>query len=232
MAQWTRPSVAALIDHSLLRPEATAEDVWRHCGEAARLGVGAVCVSPNLVGHAAEALAALGVPASAARVVTVVGFPSGAHPTEVKAREAELAIARGADELDVVIDLGRAAAGDLAGVEDEVAATRAAAGPDVVLKVIVESALWSDDRLADLCRAALAGDADLVKTSTGFHPAGGATVHAVSLMAGVAGPDRGVKASGGIRTAVDATALLDAGASRLGTSHAAAILAELPEAPA
>lgn len=230
MATWTRAAVAALTDHTLLRPEVTREDVWRHCGEGIALGVAGVCVSPSLVGDAAAAVGELGVD-GAPVVVCVVGFPSGAHPPEVKVREADVAVARGARELDMVIDLGRAAEGDLDGVADEVAAVRAAAGPDTVLKAILESALWDDDRLAALCRAAVEGGADLVKTSTGFHPAGGATPHAVSVMRRAVGQPRGVKASGGIGDASGAVALLDAGASRLGTSRTAAVLAGLPESP-
>jgi deoxyribose-phosphate aldolase len=160
-------------------------------------------------------------------VATVAGFPSGKHLPEIKAREAALAVAAGAAEVDVVLDVGAALSGDFAAVTAEVAAVRKAV-PTAVLKVIVESAallsLADADTLTATCRAAADGGADFVKTSTGFHPAGGASVTAISIMAAAVGADLGVKASGGIRTAADAIALLEAGATRLGLSGTAAVL--------
>jgi deoxyribose-phosphate aldolase len=213
--------VAALIDHTLLKPEATTADVAALVDEAAGLGVYAVCVSPSMV-RAAVAHRPDGL-----LVATVAGFPSGKHPSEIKAAEAALAVAAGAAEVDMVIDIGAALAGDYAGVRADIDAVRAAI-PDAVLKVIIESAalmsLSDTDTVVEVCRAAAAAGADFVKTSTGFHPAGGASVPAVALMADTVGGRLGVKASGGIRTAADAIALLDAGATRLGLSGTRAVL--------
>ena len=221
MSRWTREAVADLVDHTLLKPEATDVDVAFLTQEAAELEVYAVCVSPSLVA-AARRSAAVDL-----SIATVVGFPSGKHVSAIKAREAQLAVAAGAQEVDMVIDVGAAVAGDFATIRADVATVRAAV-PDVVLKVIVESAVLLDlageRTLADVCRAAVDADADFVKTSTGFHPAGGASVRAVELMAATVGPTVGVKASGGIRTAADAIAMLDAGATRLGLSGTRAVL--------
>ena len=216
--QPTRAQVAALVDHTLLKPEATAAQVAAVAVEAAALGVYAVCVSPSMVRDATSA----GV-----RVAAVAGFPSGKHLPELKAREAALAVATGAAEIDMVIDVGAAIAGHVDAVRSEIAAVRAAV-PSAVLKVIVESAalltLAGEQLLADVCRAAEDAKADFVKTSTGFHPAGGASLAAVALMADTVGGRLGVKASGGIRTAADALAMLDAGATRLGLSGTRAVL--------
>jgi deoxyribose-phosphate aldolase len=218
---YSRADVAALVDHTLLKPEATAADVTALVAEAVDLGVFAVCVSPSLVSAASPA------PRFGVAVATVVGFPSGKHVSAVKVQEAMLAVAAGAAEVDMVIDVGAAIAGDFDAVRDDVAAVRAAV-PDVVLKVIVESAALlaggGDQTLIDACRAAVEADADFVKTSTGFHPAGGASVHAVQIMAATVGEGLGIKASGGIRTAADATAMLDSGATRLGLSGTRAVL--------
>jgi deoxyribose-phosphate aldolase len=219
--QVTREQLAALVDHTLLKPEATAADVTALVAEAAELGVYAVCVSPTMVPTAVQA-AGGGV-----RVAAVTGFPSGKHLSAVKAQEAAAAVASGAGEIDMVIDVGAALAGDFAAVRSDIEAVRAAAA-GAVLKVIVESAVVLDRAnpriLADVCRAAEDAGADFVKTSTGFHPAGGATVQAVALMADTVGGRLGVKASGGIRTAADALAMLDAGATRLGLSGTRAVL--------
>jgi deoxyribose-phosphate aldolase len=214
----TRDQVAALVDHTLLKPEATAAEVAAVADEAAALGVCAVCVSPSMVPNATHA----GV-----RVAAVAGFPSGKHVPELKAREAAQAVASGASEIDMVIDVGAAVAGDLDAVRSDIAVVRAAV-PGALLKVIVESAalltLANEQTLADVCRAAEDAGADFVKTSTGFHPAGGASVAAVALMADAVGGRLGVKASGGIRTAEAALAMLDAGATRLGLSGTRAVL--------
>ena len=214
----TRDQVAALVDHTLLKPEATAAEVAAVAAEAAELGVYAVCVSPSMVPDATGA----GV-----RVAAVAGFPSGKHLSELKGREAALAVAAGADEIDMVIDVGAAVAGDIDAVRSDIAVVRAAV-PDALLKVIVESAALlalADERtVVDVCRAAEDAGADFVKTSTGFHPAGGASVAAVALMADTVGDRLGVKASGGIRTAEAARAMLDAGATRLGLSGTRAVL--------
>ena len=217
----SREDVAAVVDHTLLKPEATQADVTAWVAEATELGVYAVCVSPSMVA-VARAMAPAGL-----YLASVVGFPSGKHLSVIKAAEAEEAVAAGADEIDMVIDVGAAVSGEFDAVRSDVAAVRAAV-PDAVLKVIVESAallsLSGEDALVSACRAAVDAGADFVKTSTGFHPSGGASVRAVELMAGAVGPGVGVKASGGIRTADDAVAMLDAGATRLGLSGARAVL--------
>ncbi|RDH77187.1 deoxyribose-phosphate aldolase [Mycolicibacterium moriokaense] len=217
----SRAEVAALVDHTLLKPEATAADVTALVREATDLGVYAVCVSPSMV-----AVAKSSVPAGL-HIASVVGFPSGKHLSAVKAAEAVAAAAAGADEIDMVIDVGAAVSGESDAVAADVAAVRAAV-PDAVLKVIVESAallsLAGEQALTSVCRIAADAGADFVKTSTGFHPSGGASVAAVELMAAAVGPRVGVKASGGIRTADDAVAMLDAGATRLGLSGTRAVL--------
>jgi deoxyribose-phosphate aldolase len=217
----TRAQVARMIDHTLLRPEATASDVAALCSEAGELGVFSVCVSPSRL-PLAPGLLAPGV-----ALAVVCGFPSGAHHATVKAAEAAASVEQGAGEIDMVIDLGRARAGDWAGVEAEIAAVRAAAPAPVVLKVIIESAVLSDDEIVAACRASEAAGADFVKTSTGFHPAGGASVGAVELMTRTVGGRLGVKASGGIRTTETALTMIAAGVTRLGLSASAAVLAGL-----
>jgi deoxyribose-phosphate aldolase len=217
-----RQAIAQMIDHTLLKPEATAGDVERLCADAVDLGVLAVCVSPSQVPTARAAL--VGTPV---RLATVAGFPSGAHQPSVKATEAGRAVEQGAVEVDMVIDLGLAKAGRWAELEREVALVRAAVPAPNLLKVIIESAALTDEEIETVCRAAVGAGTDFVKTSTGFHPAGGATVGAVRLMRATVGASVGVKASGGIRTSADAVAMVEAGASRLGTSGSAAILAGL-----
>lgn len=221
-AALTRAELAAMIDHTLLKPEATGKDVEALSDEAARLGAYAVCVSPNLVEVAAEWT----VPE--VRVAAVCGFPSGAHRPAVKANEASRAVRDGADEIDMVVDLGLVKTGYFDGVAAEVErVVNAAEG--ALVKVIIESALLTDEEIVAACEAAVGAGAGFVKTSTGFNPAGGATEHAVSLMRATVGPDIGVKASGGIRTAEQALAMVAAGANRLGCSATAAILDGLPE---
>lgn len=225
--QPSRERVAALVDHTLLKPEATTADVVALVTEAAALGVYAVCVSPSMVPAALAALTALAAGDRAPLVAAVAGFPSGKHLPAVKAHEAAQAVSSGAGEIDMVIDIGAALANDLDSVRLDIEAVRAAV-PAAVLKVIVESAVLlghSGERtLADVCRAAEDAGADFVKTSTGFHPDGGASVRAVAVMADTVGGRLGVKASGGIRTAADAVAMLDAGATRLGLSGTRAVL--------
>ena len=222
MTTWDRDVVARMVDHTLLKPEATDADVRLLVEEATDLGVYAVCVSPSMIPAVPSALVT-----SAVVIAAVVGFPSGKHLSEIKALEAELAVAAGAAEVDMVIDVGAAVAGAIDAVGADVAVVRAAV-PNCVLKVIVESAalldLTDEQTLVEVCRAAADAGAEFVKTSTGFHPAGGASVRAVELMAGAVGPNVGVKASGGIRTAADAIAILDAGATRLGLSGTRAVL--------
>lgn len=202
-----------MVDHTLLKPEATADDVAELVKEGEQLGVYSVCVSPNMLPLDTR------LP-----IAAVCGFPSGKHLSEIKAAEARACVERGAAEIDMVIDIGRARQGDFGAVQADIAAVRAAAPSPVVLKVIIESAALSDDQIVGCCRAAVAAGADFVKTSTGFHPAGGASVEAVRLMRKTVGPDIGVKASGGIRTSEQARAMLDAGASRLGLSGTRVVL--------
>ncbi len=216
----TRAALAAMIDHTLLTPQATDEDVRRVAAEGAALGVAAICVSPSRV--VAAVAAADGTP-----VCAVAGFPSGAHAPDIKAAEAERAVGEGAAELDMVIDLGRAAAGDWGAVTAEVAMVHAST-PGALLKVILETALLDEAGIVAAARAAAAGGADFVKTSTGFSPAGGADEAAVSLLRATVGERLGVKASGGIRTTGAALAMLAAGASRLGLSATATVLGGLP----
>ena len=210
-------NVASMIDHTLLKPEATAQDVAALIEEAQRLGTYSVCISPSqLPVEVPEGL----------HVATVVGFPSGAVKPEIKAAEAGLAVDNGAEEIDMVINIALAIEGRFDALEEEIRTVRSAC-QGKVLKVIIESAALSDDAIVAACRAAEAAGADFVKTSTGFHPAGGASVHAVKLMADTVGGRLGVKASGGIRTGADAQAMIDAGATRLGLSSSAAVLADL-----
>ena len=216
----TREAVARIVDHTLLKPEATAADVAALVAEANALGTYSICVSPSR----------LPVDAGDVLVATVCGFPSGAHHSDVKATEAARAVADGAHEVDMVINLGAAKAGDWDLVRSDIAAVRAAVPAPTVLKVIIESAALTDEEIVAACEASEAAGADFVKTSTGYHAAGGASVHAVELMARTVGGRLGVKASGGIRTGAAARALIEAGATRLGLSGTATVLDTLDEA--
>lgn len=211
----SRAELAQMIDHTLLKPEATRADVAALCREAEELGVWSVCVSPSFL--------PLAKPPEGVKVCTVVGFPSGKHHARIKAAEAELAVDQWADEVDMVIDIGAAKAGRWEVVRDEIVAVRDAT-EDRVLKVILETAALEDQEIVRCCEIAASAGADFVKTSTGFHPAGGATVHAVALMAATVGDQLGIKASGGIRTAEDALAMIKAGATRLGLSGTRQVL--------
>ena len=211
----------ALVDHTLLKPAATADDIEQLCIEAARLGTRAACVNGYWVPTAVAALA------DAPPVVcAVVGFPLGAGASAAKAHEAVIAVEAGAAEIDMVVNQGLVAANDQRSVGADIAAVRAAVD-GAVLKVIVESATLTPEALAATCRTAVGEGADFVKTSTGFDAAGGASTEAVRLMRATVGAAVGVKASGGIRSLADATAMVDAGADRLGLSATAAIAAEL-----
>jgi deoxyribose-phosphate aldolase len=214
-----RSEVAAMVDHTILKPDTTTAALEAHLADAARLGVYAVCVSPNFV--------PVSVP-DGVKVAVVCGFPSGAHAPEAKAAEAALAAAGGVDEIDMVINLAWALEGRYEEIEAEIKAVRDAAPAPVVLKVIMESAILTDDQIVAVCQASERADADFVKTSTGFHPAGGASVHAVSLMHRTVGGRLGVKASGGIRNTATAAAMIEAGATRLGLSGSEAVLAGFP----
>jgi len=214
-----RTMLALAIDHTLLAPEATSADIVALCAEADELSVGAVCVSPNWVSLAHKIT---GIP-----VASVVGFPSGSHLSGIKALEAAQAVSDGATEIDMVANLGWIASGEWSNVENEVAAVRQAIGASVVLKVILETGLWSSEQIIAACKHSVSGGADYVKTSTGFHKTGGASLDAVRMMRKTVGADIGVKASGGIRTTADALAMIEAGASRIGASASRAILSGL-----
>jgi len=212
--------LAQMIDHTLLAPEATMADVERLCAEAIDLQVGAICISPSLLPLAAGQLPSL------IKTAAVVGFPSGAHNPSVKSREAQQACEHGANEIDMVVNLAFVSSANWSAITDEVSAVRAAIPSGVILKVIIESALWNDEQIIGVCSAAVQGGADFVKTSTGFHKSGGASIAAVQLMRKTVGETIGVKASGGIRTYADAIAMIEAGASRIGASASRVILAE------
>ncbi|MGE5646534.1 MAG: deoxyribose-phosphate aldolase [Acidobacteriota bacterium] len=211
--------LAALIDHTLLRPESTREQVVKTCREAVEYGFAAVCVNPCWV-----PLAAFEVQGSSVKVATVAGFPLGASATEVKMVETEAALRCGAREVDMVINIGALRSGDCDAVRSEIAAlARIAHAGGALLKAIIEAALLDDHEKAIACMLAKQAGADFVKTSTGFGP-GGATAHDVALMRAAVGPEMGVKAAGGIRTLEDLMAMVRAGANRIGTSAGPAIL--------
>ncbi len=208
-------AVARIIDHTLLKPEATRADVEALIAEAADLGTYSICISPSML--------PVTVPAGL-KVAVVCGFPSGKHTSAVKAAEAAESVRLGADEIDMVIDIGAAKEHRYDAVRDDIRAVRLAAQPPTVLKVIIESAALSEEEIVGVCEAARAAGADFVKTSTGFHPSGGASVHDVELMHECV-PELQVKASGGIRTMEQAQAMIAAGATRLGVSGSRALLA-------
>ncbi|MBG9327729.1 deoxyribose-phosphate aldolase [Corynebacterium belfantii] len=216
----SRNDVAQMIDHTLLKPEATTDDFKALIADAARLGTYSVCVSPSAL--------PVEVPENL-HVATVVGFPSGAVKPEIKAAEAARTVADGAEEVDMVINIALAKEGKFDELEAEIKAVRDAVPAPGILKVILETAALTDDEIVAACKASENAGADFVKTSTGFHPAGGASVHAVEIMHATVGGRLGIKASGGIRTAKDALAMIEAGATRLGLSASAAILEELGE---
>jgi len=204
---------AALIDHTLLKPEASEADIRKLCEEAAQFGFASVCVNPSWVKRAAQFLKGSGVP-----VCTVSGFPLGATLPDVKAYEARRAIFNGAREVDMVINIGALKSGDDCLVEDDIrAVTDAAHENHILCKVIIETALLTDDEKVRACLAAKNAGADFVKTSTGFAK-GGATAHDVSLMRHTVGSALGVKASGGVKGIEDARAMFEAGATRIGAS--------------
>jgi len=204
---------ASLIDHTLLKPEATDEDIRKLCEEAARFHFASVCVNPTWVQAAACNLRGSGVP-----VCTVIGFPLGATLPDVKAYEARRAIFDGAREVDMVINVGALRSGDDCLVEHDIhSVVQVAHEANVTCKVIIETALLTDEEKVRACQAAKRAGADFVKTSTGFSK-GGATVADIALMRRTVGADLGVKASGGVKGLADARALVEAGATRIGAS--------------
>jgi len=204
---------ASLIDHTLLKPEASLNDIKKLCREAAEFGFASVCVNPAYVKDAVEFLKGTDVP-----VCTVIGFPLGATLRDVKAYEARRAIFNGAREVDMVINIGALKSGDDCLVEDDIRAVVEAAHQDHILcKVIIETALLTDEEKVRACLAAKNAGADFVKTSTGFAK-GGATANDVALMRHTVGSALGVKASGGVKGIDDARAMFEAGATRIGAS--------------
>jgi deoxyribose-phosphate aldolase len=217
-----RNELARRLDHSVLKPESTAGDVRAGIDVVRALRIGFYCVQPCWVRLAAAALQG-----SDTQVVGVVGFPHGCDRPEVKAQAATLAVADGAREVDTVMNFGALLGGDTETVaRDLEAVVRAVAG--IPVKVILETRALADEQKRLACRLALAAGAAFVKTSTGFHPSGGASIADVRLLRETVGASVGVKASGGIRSLDDALAMLAAGANRIGTSASAAILAALP----
>lgn len=212
-------SLAQFIDHTLLKPEAGEDDIQNVCSEAAEYGFKSVCVNPVWVKTVKTALRGSGV-----LTCSVVGFPLGATPTDVKVFEARGAVLDGADEVDMVINIASARAGDKGAlVEDITAVAEAVHAGGAILKVIIETALLTDDQKVLACQASVEAGADFVKTSTGFN-GGGATAEDVALMRRTVGPDLGVKASGGVRSREDAQAMIAAGATRIGASSGIAIV--------
>lgn len=212
-------SVASLIDHTLLKPEASREDILRLCAEAIEHKFRSVCVNPVWTSLVRKSLKGSGV-----STCTVVGFPLGATTTEVKVFEASGAVLDGADEIDMVINIAAARAGDRDALLTDIASVAAAVhDAGAILKVILETSLLTDEQKVLVCQVAAEAGADFVKTSTGF-AGGGATVDDVALMRRTVGPDIGVKASGGIRSLEDARAMIDAGATRIGASSGVAIV--------
>jgi deoxyribose-phosphate aldolase len=205
--------VAQMIDHTLLKPDATQEQIAQLCYEARKYGFAAVCVNPAWVKLCSQLLKG-----SPVHVCTVVGFPLGATPPEVKAYEAQQAIDDGATEVDMVINVGALKSKDYALVERDIATVaRTSHAGGAILKVIIEAALLTDDEKVIACQLAKTAGADYVKTSTGFGP-GGATVQDVELMRRAVGPEMGIKAAGGIRSYEDVKAMVAAGATRIGAS--------------
>jgi len=216
-----RQEIAALIDHTNLRPDATSAEIRQLCREAREHQLKSVCVNPVFVPLAADQLRDSGV-----LVCTVIGFPLGATYPEIKVLETRQARQKGATEFDMVLNVGALKAGEDKYVEQEIAAVVKAAGPYLV-KVIIEACLLSEEEKIRACRLAVAGGAYFVKTSTGFAKSG-AALSDVILMRRTVGPDIGVKAAGGIRNLATLEEMVQAGANRIGTSAALTILAELP----
>lgn len=211
-------NVAKYIDHTLLKPEVTDKEISVLCEEAKEHGFFSVCIQPGWVKAAAENLAGSDV-----KVCTVIGFPHGATTSEVKAFETKDAISNGADEVDMVINIGQLKAGNLDYVKDDIKSVVDAANKEALVKVIIESSLLTEDEIVTVSRLSKEAGADFVKTSTGFN-GGGATVEAVTLMRLTVGEDMGVKASGGVRSAEDALKMIEVGATRIGASSGIAIV--------
>ena len=215
----SKEKLAGMIDHTFLKPDATVEDIKRLCAEAKKHHFASVCVNPTYVKLAADMLKGTGI-----KVCTVIGFPLGATTPSVKAFETKNAIVNGAEEMDMVINIGALKSGDCKTVKQDISTVVDAAG-DAVVKVIIETGALTDEEKIKACRLAKESGADFVKTSTGLGFEG-ATVRDVKLMRRAVGEDMGIKASGGIRTYDDAVVLVEAGATRIGTSAGVAIVSD------
>ena len=211
-------NVAKYIDHTLLKPEVTDKEIAVLCEEAQEHGFFSVCIQPAWVKTAAEKLQE-----SEVKVCTVIGFPHGATTSEVKAFETKDAISNGADEVDMVINIGQLKAGNLDYVRADIKSVVDAANKEALVKVIIESSLLNEDEIVTVSKLSKEAGADFVKTSTGFN-GGGATVEAVALMRLTVGDDMGVKASGGVRSSEDAMKMIEVGATRIGASSGIAIV--------
>lgn len=206
---------ASIIDHTLLKPESTEDDIKSLIEEAVELGTYSICVSPSML--------PIELPRGL-KLAVVCGFPSGAHSPEVKALEAKQSCDRGADEVDMVVNLANIKSQNWYAVRNDITAVREAVERPRILKVIIESSVLTEDEIVKVCEIAVECGADFVKTSTGFHPSGGASVEAVKLMSKTVGNRAGVKASGGIRDPKTASEMVEAGATRLGLSSSRKIL--------
>ncbi|HOB20054.1 MAG TPA: deoxyribose-phosphate aldolase [Candidatus Atribacteria bacterium] len=215
-----KKTLASMIDHTLLKPTAEKKDVVELCRQAKENSFASVCVNPWFVKLAAQELKGTDV-----KVCTVVGFPLGANATETKAFEARKAVEDGAEEVDMVINIGALKSGDHEYVKNDIAAVVNASG-DALVKVIIETCFLTDEEKVAACKLAKEAGAGFVKTSTGFGT-GGATVEDVALMRKTVGDTVGVKASGGVRSLKDALAVIEAGANRIGTSSGVKIIEEL-----
>ena len=210
-------NIAGMIDHTILKPEATEAEIMELCKEAVKYNFASVCVNPSMVAKAATILE--GTPV---KVCTVIGFPLGATTTEVKAFETEDTIKKGATEVDMVINVGKLKERDLAYVKNDIQAVVNAAKGKALTKVIIETCLLTDEEKVIACQLSKEAGADFVKTSTGFSK-GGATAHDIKLMRETVGPGMGVKASGGVRSREDALTMIENGATRIGASASIAI---------
>ncbi|QHT59490.1 deoxyribose-phosphate aldolase [Paenibacillus lycopersici] len=211
-------ALAAYFDHTLLKPESAEQDIVKLCAEAKEHGFATVCINPYWVAEASRRLQGSGV-----GVTTVIGFPLGANSTFVKVAETRDALASGATEIDMVLNVGALKSGRLDAVERDVRAVKEACGGRALLKVILEVGLLTDEEKATACAICKRAGADYVKTSTGFGP-GGATVKDIALMREAVGPEMGVKASGGVRDLETVRALIAAGATRIGASASVKIV--------
>ncbi|MFJ6455147.1 deoxyribose-phosphate aldolase [Paenarthrobacter sp. NPDC091669] len=212
-------NIASYIDHTLLKPEASEADVLKVCAEAIEYRFKSVCVNPVWVKTVTKALKGSGV-----LTCSVIGFPLGATPSDVKSFEARGAVLDGADEIDMVINMASARANDKGALVDDIkAVAETVHAGEAILKVIIETSMLTDEQKVIACEAAVEAGADFVKTSTGFN-GGGATAEDVALMRKTVGPDLGVKASGGVRSLADAQAMIAAGATRIGASSGIAIV--------